>query len=276
MASLGFGDHVWDLQDGALTRILRLLYVSEIMYIVVLAITKASIVCMYLRIFWAYRPFQIICYTVLAFITLSSAVITILTIVSCEPIAYFWNRDIANGSCLDVTALAYANSGFAVAQDLIITLLPIYMLWSLNMNRKKKFFIGIMLAVGGLGVIATIVRLKTLSAFGNLSDPAWTYTPLVYWTTVELAAGIIASCLPAVRILLERSFKVFSLSTNRSEPSSAFKLQQRNRKPSAPKDPSTDYSASQTMLTHARDEIFAASFKRGDEPIDTKGKFDMD
>ncbi|ROW01257.1 hypothetical protein VMCG_05955 [Cytospora schulzeri] len=275
MAELGFGSHLWDLEDGALLRILRLLYVAEIIYIIVLTITKASILCMYLRIFWAYPPFQITCYVVLAFVIVSSAAITIATIVSCEPVRFFWNRDLPGGSCLDVTALAYANSGLAVAQDLIITLLPIYMLWSLNMSRKKKFFIGIMFAVGGLGLIATIVRLKTLSAFGDMTDPAWSYVPLVYWTTVELAAGIVASCLPSVRILLERFFKVFNVSSDQSKPPSAINLQHLHRKPSAPEDPALeDYGASQTRLTRARDGLYSASLRRGDEHIGPKQDLD--
>ena len=226
MAVLGFGSHIWSLKDGALLHILRLFYVSEIVYVVVLALIKVSIVTMYLRIFWAYRPFYIACYAVLTFILLSSSIITILTIFSCQPVQYFWDRDIAGGSCLDITALAYANSGLAVLHDLIIIILPIFMLWNLQMSRKKKVFIGVMFALGGIGLIATIVRLQTLKDFGTTPDPSWNYVPVVYWTSVELAAGIIASCLPAVRTLFERFFKFFALSAAASEPSTFIRLQQ--------------------------------------------------
>lgn len=278
MAKQGFGNHIWNLQDGSLRTILRLLYVAEVIYIVVLAMTKASIVCMYLRIFWAYPPFQITCYAVLAFVILPSIVITLLTIFSCKPVQYFWDRDIANGSCLDINALAYANSGLAVAQDMIITVMPIYMLWKLNMSRKKKFFIGIMFAIGGMGLIATIIRLKTLSAFGDLSDPAWSYVPLVYWTTVELAAGIVVSCLPAVRILLERFFVIFTLNTqnSKSRPPSPIMLQQRQRKASAPEDPTfDDDSTSQRRLTRSRDGLSVVSSGRGNEPAEYRQDLDL-
>lgn len=231
VSALGFGSHLWSLKDGALLQILRLFYISEIIYVVVLALIKVSIVTMYLRIFWAYRPFYIACYVVLTFILLSSSIITILTILSCQPVEFFWNRDIAGGSCLDITALAYANSGLAVLHDLIIIILPIFMLWNLQMSRKKKVFIGVMFALGGIGLVATIVRLQTLRDFGTTPDPSWAWVPVVYWTSVELAAGIIASCLPAVRTLLERFFKFFALSTAASEPSTFIRLQ-RQRRPS--------------------------------------------
>lgn len=188
---------------------------------------------MYLRIFWAYGPFKIACYAALLFIVLPSTAIILVTILSCQPVAYFWDRDIAKGTCLDVSALAYANSGFAVAQDAVLIVLPVFMLWSLNMSRKKKVFIGLMFAVGSLGLIATIARLRTLYVFGSLDDPTSDYIPVVYWTTIELAAGIIASCMPAVRLLLERFSKVFQLSTNRSQGSSRPIRLERQRRPTA-------------------------------------------
>lgn len=180
---------------------------------VTLTLTKVSLVCMYLRIFSAYLPFKLACYGALTFIILPSAAIMLVTILSCQPIQYFWDRDIPNGSCVDVAALAYANSAFAAAQDALLIVLPVFMLWSLNMSRKKKILIGSMFAVGSLGLIATIIRLRTLHVFGDLSDPTWDYVPVVYWTTIELAAGIIASCMPAVRKLLERCFGIFNIGT---------------------------------------------------------------
>ncbi|KUI53608.1 hypothetical protein VP1G_00986 [Cytospora mali] len=270
MAELGFGSHIWELKDGALLRILRLLYIGEIIYIVVLTLTKASIVCMYLRIFWAYPPFQKACYVVLGYIILPSIVIIFLTIFSCQPIQYFWDRDLT-GSCRDVTAVAFVNSGFAVSQDLVIILLPVYMLWNLNMNWKRKIFIGIMFAIGGLGLIATIIRLRTLFTFGDLSDPTWSYVPLIYWTTVELSAGIVVSCLPAVRILLERFFKVFNLSTTNSKHPSAINLQQRRTKPSAPENLILNYyGGSETRLNLSRDEISTTSLRRTEESVEAK------
>lgn len=186
---------------------------------------------MYLRIFWAYVPFKLVCYGALLFILLPSAAIILVTILSCQPVAYFWDRDIPKGTCLDVSALAYANSGFAVAQDVTLIMLPIFMLWGLNMSRKKKVFIGMMFAVGSIGLLATIIRLRTLSVFGSLQDPTFDYIPVVYWTTIELSAGIIASCMPSIRILLERFFKVFQLSVDRSVGSGRPIRLERQRRP---------------------------------------------
>lgn len=161
---------------------------------------------MYLRIFWAYLPFKLACYSALAFITLPSAAIILITILSCDPIPFFWDRDLPAGRCTDVAALAYANSGLAVAQDALLMALPVAMLWRLNMPQRRKVLVGGMLAVGSVGLVATVVRLRTLAVFDSLADPTWDYVPVVYWTSVELAAGIVASALPAVRKLGEMGF----------------------------------------------------------------------
>lgn len=192
---------------------------AEILYVVALALTKASIVSMYLRIFRAFPPFQAACYLALAFILLPSVAVTLVTIFSCRPVAYFWDRDVRfalgarSPTCVDVGALAYANSGFAVAQDVVLIALPVGMLWRLNMSRRRKTFVAVMFVVGSLGLVATVARLRVLYVFGDLADPTWDWVPVVYWTTAELAAGIICSCLPAVRILLERFSHVFRLTT---------------------------------------------------------------
>lgn len=187
-------------------------YIAEITYIATLALTKASIVAMYLRIFWAYPPFKVACHAALAFILLPSAAVLLATIFSCRPVAYFWDRDLRpRGTCTDVTALAYANSALAMAQDLLLIALPIGMLWRLKMSQGRKCYIAVMFAVGSLGVVATAARLRSLAVFGNLSDPSHDYVPIAYFTVVELAAGIICSCLPAVRILLERSLHAVGL-----------------------------------------------------------------
>jgi len=82
-------------------------------------------------------------------IATSTIIIFLMTVFSCHPVAYFWDRDL-HGQCLDVNALAYANSGMSIAQDLIIIALPLPVLTKLNISTKKKVGVAIMFAVGSL------------------------------------------------------------------------------------------------------------------------------
>ncbi|KAL8408572.1 hypothetical protein RB594_007128 [Gaeumannomyces avenae] len=185
-----------------LKMILLSLYISENTYIVTLALIKVSILTFYLRLFKHYRGFRIAVIISLVVTTLSSIIIPVLTILSCRPVERFWDRDIKRGSCLSIPRLAYANSGLAIIQDVVIITFPILLVAGLEaMTRRKKMYVAGMFGVGGLGCIATILRLSTLEGFGDSIDPSWDYLPVTYWTSIELAAGFIVSCMPAFRTL---------------------------------------------------------------------------
>ncbi|KAF9877083.1 hypothetical protein CkaCkLH20_05349 [Colletotrichum karsti] len=205
MATKGFGTHLYDLQSGDLSEILRLLYAAEIIYVFVLLFAKLSLVVFYLRIFTVTR-FRISAYALIAFLVVGQVIIGFLTIFSCHPIELFWNKDIHTGGCLDINQLAYANSALAILQDLIILALPIAMLPGLQMNNNKKISVAIIFLLGSVGFISTIVRLQVLAVFGNSIDPTWDYVPVVWWTVIELGVVIVCACLPMIRNLVEKVF----------------------------------------------------------------------
>jgi hypothetical protein len=165
VATEGFGKHLWDLKDGDLSHFLEhcmlfsycigigsdlhLVYIAENIYVWDLALTKISVLVFYLRIFpntW----FRYAAFATIGMITISTTIISLITVFSCHPIPYFWDRDIRGGKCLNVNALAYANSAMSIVQDLIIVSLPLPVLVKLNMGKKKKIGVGIMFAVGSL------------------------------------------------------------------------------------------------------------------------------
>jgi len=125
-------------------------YIAENTYVVVLSVTKLSILFFYLRIFKYRYWFCVQVWATIAMVCVSTAIILVMTIFSCHPINYFWDRDIKGGTCLDVNALAYANSAMSMAQDAIITLLPLQEVLKLNMSQQKKVATSLMFALGGL------------------------------------------------------------------------------------------------------------------------------
>jgi hypothetical protein len=49
-----------------------------------------------------------------------------------------------------------------------------------------------------------MLRLKWLVQFANTENVTWDYTPVGYWSTLEVHVGIIIACLPALRSLQHR------------------------------------------------------------------------
>jgi hypothetical protein len=160
----GFGKHVWQLSDGELLRVLRNceyhyvfmeiasdtfpVYIAENLYVVILGLVKVSILVFYLGIFpqtW----FQYMTWGAIAFVGISTTTLSFLTIFQCKPVAYFWNRDL-HGTCIDINALAYANSAMSIVQDILVVAIPIPALNKLQLGRKKKLAVLFMFAVGSL------------------------------------------------------------------------------------------------------------------------------
>jgi hypothetical protein len=118
------------------------------MYVVDVALSKVSILAFYLRIF-PHTGFRYAAYGTIAMIAASTIIIFFITVFACDPVPYFWDKDL-HGQCINLGALAYANGGLNIAQDLIIFALPLPVLTKLNMTTKRKIGVGFMFALGSL------------------------------------------------------------------------------------------------------------------------------
>ncbi|CZT11694.1 uncharacterized protein RCO7_08696 [Rhynchosporium graminicola] len=217
MSILGFGKHLYSQKAGAMKAIFFRFYIGENIYVAVLGLVKISILVFYLRVFQLQTSFRIAVWMTIVFVALGTSFISFLTIFQCAPIAFFWDLDL-KGKCLNINALAYANSGLSIVQDLVIVLLPIRVVWQLNMEGRKKLSVAFMFALGGFGCIVSMIRLQSLLVFGKTVDPSWDYVAVTIWTVLELAVAIICSCLPALRTLIIHIYPRFatSLSTSSS------------------------------------------------------------
>jgi hypothetical protein len=107
VTSAGFGKHLYSLQPGDLTHFLEhctppfpfLLstplthpipaYIAENIYVPVLATVKLSILTFYLRIFTHHPTFRLLAHLTIFLTLTSTTIISTLTILQCQPIAYF-------------------------------------------------------------------------------------------------------------------------------------------------------------------------------------------
>jgi outer membrane receptor for Fe3+-dicitrate len=68
----------------------------------------------------------------------------------CQPVSYFWHR-VGSGRCLDlntVVNMAYVSSAIAALCDLTLGLLPIFLVWNLQMNQRTKVVLACILGMG--------------------------------------------------------------------------------------------------------------------------------
>jgi hypothetical protein len=130
----------------------------------------------------------------------------IASILTCYPVAYFWDKSIKGGHCLNLLAYWFSNAGMNIATDLALYIMPIPVLNSLQLPRRQKYGLMLVFAVGLFVVITSILRLHSLYVVSVATDITWDNVGAATWSSIELNIGIICACLPTLRPLLIRVF----------------------------------------------------------------------
>jgi hypothetical protein len=115
---------------------------------------KASIAIMLLRL-TVVRTHKIIIWTVLAITELYSGFFFFLFVFQCRPSSYFWRQYVTpgTGTCIDpiITVNAvYAYSALVCVGDWTYAILPVFLVWDLQMNKRSKTVVAMILAMGAM------------------------------------------------------------------------------------------------------------------------------
>lgn len=199
----GFGKHVWDVPPQDTATLQELYYVSQILYVIVKNLAKASILLLFLRIFpdQRFRLFTKIC---LIWIACNAFAFSMAVTLQCIPVDAVWDIS-TKGKCINSGAVVFAGAGLSIFEDIIIILLPVMELKSLPLSLRKKFAVIFIFALGSFACITSIIRLKYIVAYQIRSfDPTWDSTDVLIWSFVEDYTAVICSSLITIRPLLAK------------------------------------------------------------------------
>ncbi|KAI1418915.1 hypothetical protein F5Y12DRAFT_789487 [Xylaria sp. FL1777] len=197
----GLGKHVADIPpDTDFTTSNILFYAHQPIYYISVSLTKVSIILFYFKLLpqQSYRAFL---WVMMVIVILTGVTSTIAGIFQCSPIATAWNADI-RGTCFNQPALFFANGGLNIAQDLILYVLPTRILWSMNLPLKQRIALIGVFVVGGLTIIAGIIRIPSLKEAIMSTDPTWDHVGSSIWSSIECNVGIMCACLVHLKPLI--------------------------------------------------------------------------
>ncbi|WYZ36722.1 hypothetical protein EsH8_II_000228 [Colletotrichum jinshuiense] len=143
----------------------------------------------------------------MAYIIISTTVMLFGQIFQCLPLEYNWlgwKGDFGPHHCLDINTLAFLAGGLSISHDIIILLLPLPLLWGLNMSKRSKAGIFVMFSLGIFILITSCVRLRYIAQFTQSLNPTWDFTDPLIWSGIEVSVSMIVVCLPALRVLFKR------------------------------------------------------------------------
>ncbi|KAM3083597.1 hypothetical protein ACMFMG_004243 [Clarireedia jacksonii] len=218
----GTGRHVWDIPPEDLPKGLKWWWSCEAVYVVSNMGLKLSIGIFLLRISVA-RIHRIIIYAAVIVIEVSSVAYFFIFILQCIPSEYFWTQYVGGkGKCLNpkiTVDASYAYSAITCACDWTLGIIPIFVVWNLQMNSRTKLSVGIILAVGAVASTATIVRLPYLQELTEINDFLYATVDVAIWSTCETGIGITVCSLATLRPLFRSFFmrsKLFGSSSKKN------------------------------------------------------------
>ncbi|KAK8860103.1 Satratoxin biosynthesis SC1 cluster protein 4 [Apiospora arundinis] len=202
---VALGRDIWDLDPEAVTSVLRVTFIDELLYTLVLSLCRIAVVMFLLRVFDVPR-FRVIAWAVIGWIVLYAIAIITATIFQCVPLDYNWlgwtGQYSGSHKCIDVNALSFAAAGVGIAQDVAIMLLPLPIILNLNMAFRKRVQTVVMFSLGIIVVITSAVRLRYLVRFETSNNPTWDNVDAIIWTHIEVSVSVIVVCLPSIRAAL--------------------------------------------------------------------------
>ncbi|RGP61338.1 cation-transporting atpase 4 [Fusarium longipes] len=162
---------------------------------------------------WITRTIYVIIFT----LVVVSLVTNIYLLSDCRPFAANWDKTIPGAVCRPAegtVALGNAYSAINIFIDWAVALLPVFLLWRVQMRWAQKITVMAVLSLGIFASTATLIRLRTLTNFTNVSDYLFGLGPIVLWTVVELALALVTGSLIAYRPLFKRFFGSTGQSTS--------------------------------------------------------------
>ncbi|KAE8376829.1 hypothetical protein BDV26DRAFT_305352 [Aspergillus bertholletiae] len=205
LADTGLGKDIWTLPFNNITRILKIYFFDECLYLSILPLTKISILFFYLRVF-PKRSFRTAVYAVIGLNVCYMIAFVLISVFQCRPLNGAWLHWDGEHQyqCNNINAQGWAAAIFNMALDFVVMIMPLRELYHLQLSLRKKLLVMFMFSLGIFVTLVSILRLESLIHFASTDNLTWDYVQVGYWSTIEVHVGIICACLPAIRSLLTR------------------------------------------------------------------------
>jgi hypothetical protein len=144
----GNGKHHWQLDDGDYEYVNFCGWLTQLFLFPLLALLKTSICLLVLRI-KDQRRLRYFLWGIIAGLILTNLLPEIILLAECSPVDAYWKGD--STTCWNPKVRIYSiylQTAYSVTTDLLCSLLPIYVVWDLQMSTVKKVGIWCLMSLG--------------------------------------------------------------------------------------------------------------------------------
>lgn len=130
----------------------------ELIYVTCLFAIKISILALYYRLFSTLsRNFNIALYIVASLTVVGWVIAFFIFLFQCKPFAYAFDKSV-EGYCADFNTIYVVTSVINVVINIILLILPLPVVWHLQVSRARKLAISGMFLLGGSYVTHPLQR----------------------------------------------------------------------------------------------------------------------
>ncbi|KAH8711984.1 hypothetical protein GQ44DRAFT_714051 [Phaeosphaeriaceae sp. PMI808] len=143
------------------------------------------------------------------FLIMSMNIISFLAVlfvwIACTPVRKGWYPEI-EGTCWDGHAMmihVMVAAGYSGFLDFALSLMPLFLLWNVQVKRREKIGIIIAMSMGFFAGVTTIIKTVYLPqgwSDGYVSNKS---AQITIWGTIEPTVTIIAASIPVLRVFLK-------------------------------------------------------------------------
>ncbi|KAL2856142.1 hypothetical protein BJX68DRAFT_263637 [Aspergillus pseudodeflectus] len=131
----------------------------------------------------------------------------------CAPTHRLWDQAV-HGECWDPQVqrdYAFFQGSASAFSDLVLAVYPLFTIYHLQMTRRLKIGLGILLSLGIIcpysAMTAAIIKTINLSCLTSRSDYPWDTVNLVIWIAIEQYLIIVAACIPTLAPLVNLAWR---------------------------------------------------------------------
>ncbi|KAG7285380.1 hypothetical protein NEMBOFW57_010007 [Staphylotrichum longicolle] len=220
----GAGRHAAYLDPAVNTMGLKWNFAGQVIYMWALPAVKISVGFFLLRIA-PNKTYRRILQGVMVFTVAYTFVCFITLLLQCKNLAILWDATVQTTCWSQSTlqGLSYASCVVNILTDIFFAVLPIPMLWNVQINARTRASLICIMGLGVFACAAGIVKAAFISNYGKTGDFLWDSANLTIWYSVECNVGIVAACLPCLKPLFKRILES-SLGYGSSSKKDTYKL----------------------------------------------------
>ncbi|KAK6535647.1 hypothetical protein TWF694_002102 [Orbilia ellipsospora] len=190
--AFGIGKHIAIFDYSRITEFLKYWYAYQVIYPIVLFPTKLSILAFYKGIS-PQSKYQVAVWITTGLVVAYTVSVFFVYVFECPNPKDAWGPTFPTG-CMNLSILYYATASGNILTDIVILVLPIPVLLSVQIQKRKRIF-------------ASITRIWAIWLFQNSKDNCWDSIFILIFSNIEINVAIITASAPPLRPLFKDFFK---------------------------------------------------------------------